>query len=306
MDNLQAEREQRDRDIFVARARDLGAEVIVQAAASDDYLQLAQVRNMIRHGVDVLVVVPHDAAAIAPVVKQARDAGIRVIAYHRSVKGDLDLYISCDHERAGEMQAEYLTAVAPRGNYVYLGGAPTDENALLLRKGAGEVLEPLMEQGAIHMEADVMLPQWRPDLAEQYMEEVLRTSGGQVDGVIAASDELAGAALRALDRHGLTGQVPVVGYDADLAAVQAIVRGEQAMTVYSQSRVLATRAAEYAVAMARGETPQVGGTVRVGEREVPAYLLTPLIVDRTNIWETVIKDGVHRAEEVFGSRESPR
>ncbi|HYF91720.1 MAG TPA: substrate-binding domain-containing protein [Symbiobacteriaceae bacterium] len=302
MDTLEEERWQRDRDIFVARARELGAEVIVQAAAGDDYLQRAQAENMLNRGIDVLVIVPHDASAMAPVVEKAHEKGVKVIAYDRLIKGaDVDLYVSFDNEMVGRLQADYITKLVPKGNYVYIGGAASDNNVYLLKLGALSVLEPFRSRGDIRVVFEAWTPEWKPENAERLMEEALSSTGGQVDAVICGNDGTAGGVIRALYRHGLAGKVPVAGQDADLQAVRRIVEGTQAMTVYKPIRYLATRAAEISVAMASGELPMTNATVNNERGDVPAYLLQPIRVDRANLRETVIQDGFHREEDVFGT-----
>jgi len=300
MDTLQEERWQRDRDLFVARARELGAEVLIQSAAGDDDLQLSQAENMLRRGIDILVIVPHDARAMAPAVAQAHAAGVKVIAYDRLVRdADVDLYISFDNERVGQAQAEYLTRKVPKGNYVYIGGAETDNNASLLRAGVTEVLEPYIDRGDIRLVYSQFTHDWRPEEARKHMEQALAQTGGKVDAVICGNDATAGAAVQALYGYGLAGRVPVAGQDADLSAVQRIVRGTQVMTVYKPIRLLATRAAEIAVAMAMGQGYEANGAINNGLRDVPAYLLPPVTVDMNNLRETVIKDGFHQEQDVF-------
>lgn len=301
LDTLLEERWQRDRDIFVAKARELGAEVIVQAAAGDDYLQRAQAENMLQRGVDVLVVVPHDASAMAPVVAKAHEKGVKVIAYDRLITGaDLDLYVSFDNEAVGRLQAEYLTSLVPRGNYVYIGGPTTDNNALMLKDGAMKVLEPYRARGDINVTFEAWTPEWKPENAERLMEQALSGSRGKVDAVISGNDATAGGVIRSLYRYGLAGKVPVAGQDADLQAVRRVVGGTQAMTVYKPIRDLAAKAVEMAVDVARGRNPETNATVNNDRRSVPAYLLQPIRVDVNNLRETVIKDGFHREEDVFG------
>jgi D-xylose transport system substrate-binding protein len=301
LSTIRDERWQRDRDIFIARARELGAEVIVQAAGEDDYLQLAQAENMLHRGIDVLVVVPHSAPAMAPIVQKAHEAGVKVIAYDRLItQADIDLYISFDNERVGEMQAAYLTRLVPKGRYAYIGGAPTDHNVVLIRRGAMRVLGPLIDRGDIEIVYEANVRDWLPQEAERLAEEALTVTGGQIDAVLANNDGTAGGIVRALYRHGLAGKIPVTGQDADLAAVRRVVAGTQAMTIYKPIRQLATKAAEVAVAMARGEAPAAPQQVANGYKEVPAILFEPILVEKGNVMETVIQDGFHRQEEVFG------
>src|SRR3989442_7520549 len=126
MDTLKEERWQRDRDEVVAAAQKMGAKVLVQAANGNDALQNSQAENMLTQGVDVLLVAPHNGKTAAFIVEAAHRAGVPVIAYDRLINdADVDLYMSFDNERVGQMQAEYLLARRPKGNYVLIGGAPT-------------------------------------------------------------------------------------------------------------------------------------------------------------------------------------
>jgi D-xylose transport system substrate-binding protein len=301
LDTLQEERWQRDRDLFVARARDLGAEVLIQAAAGDDDLQLAQAENMLRRGIDVLVIVPHNAKAMAPAVAMAHKAGVKVIAYDRLVlDADVDLYISFDNERVGELQAERMLQLAPRGNYVYIGGAETDHNAAMLQFGVMKVLRPHVMADEIRLVYNQFTSDWRPEEARKNMEQALKLADNRVDAVICGNDATAGGVIQALYGHGLAGRVPVAGQDADLAAVQRIVQGTQVMTVYKPIRLLAQKAADVAVAMATGKAYDVNSSVDNGKGQVAAYLLDPVPVDTHNLRETVIKDGFHQEQDVFG------
>ncbi|MFZ5824326.1 MAG: sugar ABC transporter substrate-binding protein [Bacillota bacterium] len=301
MDALQEERWQRDRDIFVARARELGAEVTVQAASGDRYLQLAQMENMLNRGVNVLVVVAHDAKAIGPMVERAHARGVKVIAYDRLAQyADVDFYLAFDSHRVGQLQAEYLTRLVPDGRYLYLGGAPDDENAHLVWRGVHYVLDPLVESGKVHLVSDEPSTGSDPAEIQRTVEEILRRAGGQVDAIAAANDGVAAAAIAALQSLGLAGKVQVVGANAELAALRRIRSGTQAMTVYKPIRLLAEKAADVAVALARGEQPVSTHTVSNGQKEVPAILFEPVAVDDTNWMTTVVRDGFLREEEILG------
>lgn len=301
MDTLAEERWQRDRDLFVARARELGAEVLIQAAAGDDDLQLSQAENMLRRGIDVLVIVPHNARAMAPVVAKAHEAGVKVIAYDRLIlDAAVDLYISFDNERVGELQALEMLNRVPRGNYVYVGGAETDNNAYMLRAGVLKVLQPHIDRGDIKLVSDQFTPEWLPERARDHMTRALEQTGGQVDAVICANDGTAGGVVQALYKFGLAGRVPVAGQDADLAAIRRLVDGTQVMTVYKPIRMLASKVAETAVAMAAGKEYVTNSTIENGHGAIPAYLLPPVPVTFRTVRETVIKDGFHQEQDVFG------
>jgi len=300
MDTLQEERWQRDRDLFVAKARELGAEVEVQSANSDDAKQIAQAESLISQGVDILVVIPHDAEATAAIVEKAHAAGVKVIAYDRLIKNsDVDLYVSFDNERVGQMQAEAIVKLVPKGKYVYIGGSETDNNAHLFKKGAFDVLQPYIDRGDIEIVYDQWTKDWNPAVAMANMENALTANNNQIDAVVAANDGTAGGVIQALAAQGLAGKIPVSGQDAELAACQRIVEGTQTMTVYKPIKLLAEKAAELAVAMAKGEQIQTDRNVHNGKIDVPSILLDPIAVDKTNIDQTVIADGFHSREDVY-------
>src|SRR5207248_1501083 len=110
-----------------------GARVLVQAANGNDALQNSQAENLLTQGVDVLLVAPHNAQTAATIVDSAHRANVPVIAYDRLIRdSDVDLYVSFDAVRVGEQQADYAAKRVPKGSYVLIGGAPSDNNALLL------------------------------------------------------------------------------------------------------------------------------------------------------------------------------
>ena len=301
MDTLLEERWLKDRDLFKEAVEELGVEVEIVAANGDDALQISQAETLIQSGIDLLVIVPHNAAATAAIVHKAHLAGIQVIAYDRLVKNaELDMYVSFDNEQVGKMQAEAMTALVPKGNYVFIGGAITDNNAHLLKKGVFKVLQPYIERGDIHVVYDQWTKDWTPANAQTNMEQAIRTTNGQIDAVIAANDATAGGAIQALKGYGLAGQIPVAGQDADLAGVQRIVAGTQTMTVYKPIRMLSQKVAEIAVAMAKGETVAANQQVNNGKKEVPSVLLPPIAVNIDNLESTVIEDGFHTTEDVYG------
>lgn len=300
MDTLKEERWQKDRDIFIAEAKKLGAEVLVQAANSDDALQISQAENLLSQGVDVLVVIPHNAEACATIVESAHKSKVPVIAYDRLIRNsDVDLYISFDNEKVGFFQASYITKLVPTGTYVYIGGSPTDNNAYMFKAGAMKVLDPLIKEGKIKLAYDQFTNDWKPEVAQSNMENALTLLNNKVDAVVAANDGTAGGVIQALADQKLAGKVPVSGQDADLAACQRIVEGTQAMTVYKPIRVIAKAAAEAAVKMAKGEKVAANMKVNNGKIDVPFLALEPISVDKNNMYEAVIKDGFHKLEDVY-------
>jgi len=301
MDTLKEERWHRDRDLLVRRAGELGAEVLVQAANGNDALQNAQAENMLTQGVDVLLVAPHNGKTAAVIVAAAHRAGVPVIAYDRLINdADVDLYVSFDNERVGQMQAEYLVERRPKGNYVVIGGAPTDNNAHLYHQGQMKVLAPYVARGDVRVVADQWARDWLAVEALKIMENALTASSNRVDAVVAANDGVAGGAIQALAEQKLAGKTLVSGQDAELSACQRIAAGTQSMTVYKPIRLLAAKAAEVAVKLARKEP--LGETTRGlpnGKIDVPSILLAPVSVDRDNLASTVVADGYQKLEDVY-------
>ena len=304
-DSLQLERWQHDRDAFVARAKELGAEVSVQSADGQDSVQVRQCENLLTSGVDVLVIVPHNGEVMASAVNSAKSQGIPVLSYDRLVRNsDVDLYISFDNKRVGELQAKYLLDHAPKGNYILIGGSPTDNNAHMVRDGQMQVLKPAVDSGNIKIVADQWAKDWLPSEALRHTENALTQANNNVVAVVTSNDSTAGGAIQALAEQKLAGKVFVSGQDADLAAAQRIADGTQSMTVYKPIVPLATRAAEAAVALAKGEHVETNETVNNGKKNVPAILLQPIVVDQSNLVSTVIKDGFLKMEDVY--RDVPR
>lgn len=301
MDTLKEERWQRDRDLLVAKAEELGARVLVQAANGNDALQNEQAENLLTQGVDVLLVAPHNGKTAAVIVESAHRAGVPVIAYDRLINdSDLDLYISFDNVGVGEMQGRYLAERRPKGAYVLIGGAPTDNNALLFRKGQMNILKPLVDKGDLRIVSDQWAKDWQAVEALKITENALTRTGNAVDAVVASNDGLAGGAIQALAEQKLAGKVLVSGQDAELAACQRIVAGTQSMTVYKPIKHLAHKAAEVALRLARKE-PHGEATQPLpnGKVDVPSILLKPVAVDRDNMAATVIADGYHKREDVY-------
>lgn len=306
LDTVREERWQRDRDEFVRRAEELGAKVLVQVANNNDALQNSQCENLLTQGAQVLVVAPHNSRSAATIVETAHRGHVPVIAYDRLIENaDVDLYMSFDNLRVGVMQAEYAVEKCPKGSYVLIAGAPTDNNAHLYRQGQLQVLEPYVERGDIKIVADPWANDWQPREALQIMENALTRNQNKIDAVVVSNDGLAGGAIQALAEQKLAGKVIVTGQDAELSACQRILAGTQSMTVYKPIRALASRAAEVAVGLARGEpAPAATGALPNGFKDVPCILIAPIVVDKDNVASTVVADGFHALEDVY--RDVPR
>lgn len=299
IDDLRLERWQKDRDIFVSKAKALGADVFVQSANGNEETQMAQIENMINRGVDVLVIIPYNGKVLSNVISEAKREGIKVLAYDRMINNaNIDFYISFDNEKVGELQAQSLVQRVPQGNYFLMGGSPVDNNAKLFRQGQMKVLQPLIDGGKIKVVGDQWVDGWLPENALKIMENALTANNNKIDAVVASNDATAGGAIQALAAQGLAGKVAISGQDADLAAVKRIVAGTQTMTVYKPISKLADEAAGIAVQLGKGEQPKANATLNNGSKDVPSWLLTPIPVDKSNIDSTIVADGFHKKAEI--------
>jgi len=298
--DLKEERWTRDRDFFVAKAKELGAEVIVQDASGDPNAQLRQADGLLAKGVQVLVVVPKNADAARPIVLNARAKGVKVISYDRLIAdAPVDLYLSFDNVKVGEIQAQAIVERAPKGNYLILKGDPADKNSDMIHEGHLKVLQPLIDKGDITIAAIQSCDKWLRSEALRITADALQKH--KIDAIVASNDGTASGAIAALEAKGLAGKVPVSGQDADLIAVQNVWKGKQAVTVYKPIKQLAEVAAEQAVKAAKGEmmdasTSSAGARstkLRNGGYEVPVLFLDPIAVTKENIMTTVVADGFH-------------
>ena len=296
---MKGERWQTDLNAFEARAKQLGADVISSDAGGDDELQFKQVQDMIKSGIKVLVLLPHDTSKASRMVDAAKSANVKVLSYDRLVQNsDVDLYVSFDRVEIGRMQAEYLVKHAPKGNYVIIAGSPNDEGAKTLHDAQIKVLQPYIECGEIKVIADAYTKDWLPSEAYLFMLKAIDSGQGNIAAVLASNDGLAGGAIQALRDHNLAGKVPVSGQDADLAAVICIAQGTQSMTVYKPISTEAVTAADEAVRLAKGEKTHADAAVNNGKIKVPAILLKPVLVTKDNIRTTVVKDGFQTLKSI--------
>jgi D-xylose transport system substrate-binding protein len=300
MDTLKEERWQRDKALVEARAKEVGAQLDVQVANGDDAVQTKQCDNMLTKGVDVLIVAPHNSEIAASIVQNAHAKGVPVISYDRLIKNsEPDLYVSHQVIKMGEMQGEYALKHVPKGNYVLIGGAPTDNNARLLRDGQMNILKPAVDRGDVKIISDQYAKEWKAEEAQRLTEDALTKTKNDIQAIVASNDGTAGGAISALDVAGLTGKVLVTGQDAQLDAIQRIAKGTQTMTIYKPIKPLADSAVDSAIKLVHGEALNAPDKINNGKIDVPAILQEPQSVDKENLDATIIKDGYHKCEDVY-------
>jgi D-xylose transport system substrate-binding protein len=299
MDSLKVERWQTDLDIFKQHAKELGAEVLLETAEGDDDLQLQQSQKLMDAGAKVLVLVPHDTDKAARIVNAAKTRHVPVLCYERLVRNsDVDFFVGSNAEVIGELQASTLARLAPKGNYVLIGGSPSDSNAKVLRDGQMRVLQPSVDRKEIKIISRGWAKDWDPAEAYAIMSKAIDSTKGDITAVVASNDGTAGGAIQALREHQLAGKVLVSGQDADLAAVIRILDGTQTMTVYKPIGLQARTAAEAAVSLASGTPVKNAISIANGGRSVLAIFLGPVVVTKDNVKQTVIKDGFQNLETI--------
>lgn len=300
--------ETQDKPLFEEKVKELcpDCEVLYQNADQDPTKQQSQVEAAVTEGVDVIVLDPVDSLSASGMVERAKQADIPVISYDRLIlDADLDAYTEFNSSEVGKQQGEALADAladkgSPTGPIVQINGDPKDNNAKLFKQGASAVFD---EKG-IDVAQEYDTPDWLPENAQKEMDQAITALGKDgFTGVYAANDGTGGAAIAALKGAGLDPtKIPVTGQDAELAAIQRIIAGEQYMTVYKPIKPLADNAATLAVAVVNGEDPAdsdvINGEEDNGTEQVPTAITDTVPVFKDNVSETIVADGYWSAKEI--------
>ena len=285
-----------DRPMFEAavKAACSACTIIYTNADQDAAKQQQQAESALTQGANVLVLDAVDGKAAAGIVNSAKAAKVPVVAYDRFVAGT-DYYVSFDNQKVGQLQGQALVDTLKKagkttGNIVMINGSPTDANAGDFKKGAHSVLDT----SGFKIAAEYDTPDWSPDKAQAWMEGQLAAVKDGLVGVYAANDGTGGGAIAALKAGGVKPLPPVTGQDAELAAIQRIVVGDQAMTIYKAIKPEAEDAAKAAVALANGTKPAAKDT----KDGVPATLLTPVVVTKETVKSTVVADNFYKVSDI--------
>jgi D-xylose transport system substrate-binding protein len=298
--------EANDRPFLKAAFDDAGIESDIQNADGDVSKFGTLCDGMINAGVDVLLIVNLDSESGSACLNKATSAGIQTIDYDRlTLGGNAAFYVSFDNVEVGRTMGEGLIQCLDeqdkdQAKVVLINGDPTDNNAALFKQGYVEALQEKVDGGDYEIVGD-QTGEWDATKAGTAFEQLYTQNGGQVDGVVSANDTMAGGIIARLKANGLNGQVPVTGQDASVEGLQAILAGDQCMTVYKAIKKEADAAAELAIALINGEdgSDLATGTVTDTEidREVPSVLEEPQGIFRDNV-KDVIDDGFWEASEI--------
>ena len=293
--------EQFDKPYLEKAFKAAGVSARVVNAQGDPQKQKTQADQCIADGAKVLIIAPNDSASAAAIEKDALAKGVKSIDYDRQVEGGVAvLYASFDGHTVGVLQG---TAVAnalkgKKGAVVAeLNGGAVDANAFLFKGGYDSVLKPLYASGALKKGPDQFVPDWDNQKAGTIFEQMLIKTGNKIDGVAAANDGIANAVVVALKSHKLK-PIPLSGQDATTQGVQNIISGWQTMTVFKDVRILATKTAQAAVKIAKGQKPPTTGFVTTkGRGKEPAFLIPPQSITKAN-WKLLVAGGFLKKKDI--------
>lgn len=285
-----------DKPLFEKRLKEIcaGCTVLYQNADSDAAKQQQQADSAMAQGVKAIVLDPVDSAAAATTVQKAKAQGIPIIAYDRPIpKVQADYYVSFDNEKLGALFAQSLVDKVkeenPDGGVLQVNGSPTDAAAGLIKKGMHSAIDP----SGLKLLAEFDTPDWVPAEAQDWVAGQITKFKGDIDGVVAANDGTGGGAIAAFKAAG--GDVPPVsGNDAELAAAQRILAGDQYNTISKPIKIVAGAAADVAYAFAQGKPPKGETTLF----DTPSQLFVPTVVTKENLKEVLIDSGEIKAADL--------
>jgi D-xylose transport system substrate-binding protein len=298
--------EANDRPLLKAAFDAAGLESDIQNANGDKSKFGTICDGMISSGVNVLLIVNLDSESGSACLKKAQANGIKTIDYDRlTLGGDASFYVSFDNVAVGKLMGEGLDkcltdAGKTSGNIVFINGDPTDNNAALFKQGYAEALKTKIDGGQYKLVGD-QTGNWDATKAGTAFEQIYTQNGGKVDGVVSANDTMAGGIIARLKTNNLNGKVPVTGQDASVAGLQAILAGDQCMTVYKAVKKEADAASALVISLLKGEdgSSLAKGSVKdtVLNKDVPSVLETPVSITKENV-KTVFDDGFQKAADV--------
>jgi putative multiple sugar transport system substrate-binding protein len=329
MPETHVERWQKDGAALLADALAGGYKAEVAYGDADQSKQNQQIQDFLTKGAKLIIIGSINEGVGSVVADAAKDKAI-VIAYDRMItgSGDYDYYITFDNFKVGTFQGQALekaldlaaaTSAAPKIITLF-AGSPTDNNAKVFFDGAMSILSPYVAKGSLKIVGPAPLKSgdpafmkittenWKADIAKARMENLLNKDASKVtlDGILAPNDTLARAIIEACASDAkYTKKLPVVtGQDGEIASIAAIRDGKQAMTVFKDTRKLATATIVLADALLKGETPDIKGarldetSYNTGKKLVKAYLLEPVIVDKDNYKAIMIDSGYYKEGDI--------
>ena len=311
------ERWNRDGSYLQKQFEDAGYEVELTYSDNETDRQVNDIQNLISDGVNLLVVAAIDGEALNTVMDEAADAGIPVISYDRLIKSDaVSYYISFDNYTVGTLQGQYVVdsldldnAGDKTYNIEFTAGDPADNNAGYFFNGAFDVLKPYIDAGTLNVVSgqtdfdSVATPAWDTQTALERMQNILASyyaDGTQLDVALCSNDSTALGVENAL-AASYTGEYPIItGQDCDTPNVKNLVAGKQAMSVFKDTRALASAVVNMVDAIMKGEEPEINDTESYdnGTGVIPTYLCDPVVVTVDNYKEMLIDSGYYTEDQI--------
>ncbi|MFI6598089.1 sugar ABC transporter substrate-binding protein [Nonomuraea sp. NPDC050536] len=284
-----------DKPLFEAKMKQLcpSCSVIYQNADSDAAKQQQQANSALAQGVKAIVIDPVDSAAAATIVKSAQSQKVPVIAYDRPIPATpADYYISFDNEKIGSMIAQslvdHLKQENTKGGILQVNGSPTDAAAGLIKKGIHSAVDP----SGFKLLAEYDTPDWKPEKAQEWVSGQITQFKDQIVGVVAANDGTGGGSISAFKAAGVK-VPPITGNDAELAAAQRIIAGDQYNTISKPLKIVAEASADVAYQFMQGKKPEGKTTLY----NTPSQLFVPTVVTKENIKQVLFDSGIMKASD---------
>ncbi len=297
--------EQFDKPYLQKAFKAAGVPARVVNAQGDPQKQKTQADQCIADGAKVLIIAPIDSGSAAAIEKAALAKGVKSIDYDRQVEGGAAvLYASFDGHQVGVLQGKgVVSGLKAGGKYsqhpvvASLWGGQEDANSFLFKGGVDQVLNPLYKNGTLKKGPQQFVPGWDNQKAGTIFNQMLIRTGNKIDAVAAANDGLANAVVVDLKQHHLS-PIPLSGQDATTQGVQNIISGWQTMTVFKDVRILATKTAQAAVKIVKGQKPpQTGFVATKGRSKEPAYLIPPQSITKAN-WKLLVSGGFLKKKDI--------
>ena len=289
-----------EKNYLEEKINELGGELITKVTEGDELEQFAQAKELIEAGVDVLIIIAVNGNTAGAIVRDAHKKGVKVIAYDKLIRNsELDFFITFSGEKAGELMAEYSINQIPEGNYVLMYGDRTDENAIKIRNGVKNILQPLIDANKINIVYEGFTDQWATNNATFYANKIIEFSDTEIDVIIATFNSVTYGAKAAVQNHGLENDILVVGHDPDLEVCQDILNGKDVLAVHKTLKNIAYKTAEIAIQFANNELIQTTDKIYNGRMDVPSIILDPVVVNKNNIESVIFEEGFIKKEDVL-------
>ena len=303
-----------------AKLKEKGYDVDLQFAENKVEMQVSQIENMITKGCKVIIVGAIDGGSLSSVLDEAKNAGVKVISYDRLIMNTdaVNYYATFDNYGVGKIQGQYIEQKLGlkdgKGpfNFEITTGPLDDNNVVFFFKGAMDVLQPYIDKGQLVVKSGQMsreqcaTPNWDEAKAQERMDNILTTyyTNAKLDAVLCSNDSTSlgvQSALKSAGYNSADKPMPLVtGQDANLPNVKAILAGEQAMSVFKDTRALADEVVKMVDAMLNGQEPEVNDTKSYnnGVKVIPSYLLQPQFVDKSNYKDLLIDSGYYKEADL--------